>query len=75
MQLDSSLLLNRDIEAFLGVKVQRNQSGNIKMSQQGLTDTIISISGLQSDSTTHDTPAKHPPQIVLNRKKNEAIAW
>ena len=59
--LDFDLTDEGDIEAFLGVKVQRDKQGHIKMSQPGLTDTILETLGLEKTSKCHDTPAVNPP--------------
>ena len=65
--LDFDLTDEGDIEAFLGVQVERttDKNGNvntIKMSQPGLSETIIKTLGLVRDqSKCHDTPATSPP--------------
>ena len=65
--LDFDLTDEGDIEAFLGVQVERtlDENGNvtsIKMSQPGLTENITKALGLLSkESKCHDTPAVSPP--------------
>ena len=63
-----------DIEAFLGVKVQRDNSGHIKMSQPGLIDTVLSTLGLESDSKTF-TPAINPPLHAHENGAERTEKW
>jgi hypothetical protein len=65
--LDFDLTDEGDINAFLGVQVERTHDKNrkvteIKMSQPGLTENITKALGLVlNQSKSHDTPAVSPP--------------
>ena len=73
--LNFDLTNEGDIEAFLGVKVQRDNSGNIKMSQPGLIDTVLNTLGLESDSKTHDMPAINPPLHAHENGAERTEKW
>ena len=58
------------IEAYLGIKVQRDNSGHTKMAQPGFTETFLTTLGLESSSKTHDTLHTHKNGTERTEKWN-----
>ena len=50
-----------EVDAFLGIKVTKNDDKTIMMSQPGLIDQVIRTVGLENDSKQHKTPSVNPP--------------
>ena len=50
-----------EVDSFLDIKIDKDEKGNITMTQKGLIETIIKLVGLENDSKQHQTSATTPP--------------
>eukprot|EP00957_Ditylum_brightwellii_P098346 7493853-Ditylum_brightwellii.AAC.1 len=50
----------KDIKAFLGIQMSREENNNITMTQPALIEIIIKLLKLENDFKQHDTPAISP---------------